>query len=179
MLGRDQVKKALAMALQLQAGRYEAVKLRARKMRRVLRPRQLTTENIESSVTTETNATLNKDPSSTTNAITSTDIDDSIIKTAINHNVTAIIANATATAVVDSSNKDVLMEEIWESVSDDSLEETHHTDEELVLSQWALDTALGVVMKVASPRMGRPNVRSKEEIADLAIDKHEKVILLF
>lgn len=68
----------------------------------------------------------------------------------------------------------------------------------LVLSTWALDTAISAILKVPSPRLGtisialiicdelahqvflcrsgRITARSKEEIGNLAADKHEKAL---
>jgi len=48
---------------------------------------------------------------------------------------------------------------------------------QLVLSAWALDTALSEVMKLPSPRLGKVSLRSKDEMAALAADKHEKALL--
>lgn len=47
----------------------------------------------------------------------------------------------------------------------------------LELSLWALDTAIGGIVKVPTPRLGRPAARSKEEIESLALDKHEKALV--
>eukprot|EP01035_Chromulina_nebulosa_P019749 gene19749-25681_t len=46
----------------------------------------------------------------------------------------------------------------------------------LILSTWALDTAISSILKVPSPRLGRITARSKEEIGNLAADKHEKAL---
>jgi SpoVK/Ycf46/Vps4 family AAA+-type ATPase len=48
---------------------------------------------------------------------------------------------------------------------------------QLVLSAWALDTAISGVIKTPSPRLGRVAIRSKDEIASLAVDKHEKALV--
>lgn len=44
------------------------------------------------------------------------------------------------------------------------------------LSLWALDVALCSHLSLPVPRLGRPLARSKEEISNLAIDKHEKAL---
>lgn len=49
--------------------------------------------------------------------------------------------------------------------------------ETIELSHWALDSAISAVLKVPSPRLGKPVVRSKDQISELAIDKHEKALV--
>lgn len=48
---------------------------------------------------------------------------------------------------------------------------------QIVLSQWALDTAFSAALKVPTPRLGRPAARPKDEIAALVTDKHEKSLI--
>jgi hypothetical protein len=48
---------------------------------------------------------------------------------------------------------------------------------QIVLSQWALDTAFSAALRVPTPRLGRPAARSKEEITALVTDKHEKSLI--
>jgi hypothetical protein len=48
---------------------------------------------------------------------------------------------------------------------------------QIVLTQWALDTAFSAALRVPTPRLGRPAVRSKEEITALVTDKHEKSLI--
>lgn len=48
---------------------------------------------------------------------------------------------------------------------------------QLVLSQWALDTAFSTVLKTPTPRLGRPAARSKEDISSLVTDKHERSLI--
>jgi hypothetical protein len=51
------------------------------------------------------------------------------------------------------------------------------TSRQIVLSQWALDTAFSAALRVPTPRLGRPAARSKEEITSLVTDKHEKSLI--
>jgi len=48
---------------------------------------------------------------------------------------------------------------------------------QIVLSQWALDTAFSTILKVPTPRMGRPAVRKIDEILSMVTDKHEKSLV--
>lgn len=50
-------------------------------------------------------------------------------------------------------------------------------DDQLVLSQWALDTAFSTVLKTPTPRLGRPAARSKDDISSLVTDKHERSLI--
>jgi hypothetical protein len=47
----------------------------------------------------------------------------------------------------------------------------------LVLSHWALDTALSAILKGSAPRLGRPAARTKEEISAMVTDKHERALI--
>ena len=47
----------------------------------------------------------------------------------------------------------------------------------LSISSWSLDAALCSVLKVSNPRLGRPLARSKEAIANMAVDKYEKALI--
>lgn len=51
------------------------------------------------------------------------------------------------------------------------------SDPQLVLSQWALDTAFSTVLKTPTPRLGRPAARSKQDISTLVTDKHERSLI--
>lgn len=48
---------------------------------------------------------------------------------------------------------------------------------QIVLSQWALDTAFCTALKVPTPRLGRPAARSISDILALVTDKHEKSLV--
>lgn len=48
---------------------------------------------------------------------------------------------------------------------------------QIVLSQWALDTAFCTALKVPAPRLGRPAARSISDILALVTDKHEKSLV--
>jgi len=48
---------------------------------------------------------------------------------------------------------------------------------QIVLSQWALDTAFCAALKVPAPRLGRPAARSVSDILALVTDKHEKSLV--
>jgi hypothetical protein len=58
-----------------------------------------------------------------------------------------------------------------------AVEASTSTSKQIVLSQWALDTAFSAALRVPTPRLGRPAARSKEEIAALVTDKHEKSLI--
>lgn len=63
------------------------------------------------------------------------------------------------------------------------LSDPHHTtshnnnNNKMELTLWAIDTALSSVLKVTSPRLGKPVARSKEEISNIAMDKHERALV--
>lgn len=48
---------------------------------------------------------------------------------------------------------------------------------QIVLSQWALDSAFSAALRVPAPRLGRPAARSVEEVTALVTDKHEKALV--
>ncbi len=48
---------------------------------------------------------------------------------------------------------------------------------QIILSQWALDTAFSTILKLPTPRMGRPAVRKIDEILSMVTDKHEKSLV--
>ena len=48
---------------------------------------------------------------------------------------------------------------------------------QIVLSRWALDTAFSTILKVPTPRMGRPSARKIDDILSLVTDKHEKSLV--
>ena len=51
-------------------------------------------------------------------------------------------------------------------------------DGDIVLSHWVLDTVFSSAIGVSAPRLGKPMVRTKEEIANLAAnDKYEKSLV--
>jgi hypothetical protein len=58
-----------------------------------------------------------------------------------------------------------------------TVDTTAGTSKQIVLSQWALDTAFSAALRVPTPRLGRPAARSKEEITSLVTDKHEKSLI--
>jgi hypothetical protein len=45
------------------------------------------------------------------------------------------------------------------------------------LTHWALDSALSGILKGPNPRLGRPSARSKEDIAAMVTDKHERALI--
>jgi hypothetical protein len=61
--------------------------------------------------------------------------------------------------------------------SSTTVDTTAGTSKQIVLSQWALDTAFSAALRVPTPRLGRPAARSKEEITSLVTDKHEKSLI--
>lgn len=48
---------------------------------------------------------------------------------------------------------------------------------EIILSQWALDTAFSTLVNLPTPRLGKLTVRTKEEMNNLAVDKHERALV--
>lgn len=48
---------------------------------------------------------------------------------------------------------------------------------QIVLSRWALDTAFSTILKVPTPRMGRPSARKIDDILSMVTDKHEKSLV--
>lgn len=48
---------------------------------------------------------------------------------------------------------------------------------QIVLSQWALDTAFSSILNLPAPRMGRPTARKIDDILALVTDKHEKSLV--
>ena len=48
---------------------------------------------------------------------------------------------------------------------------------QIVLSRWAVDTAFSTILKVPTPRMGRPAARKIDDILSLVTDKHEKSLV--
>jgi hypothetical protein len=61
--------------------------------------------------------------------------------------------------------------------SSTTVDTTTGNSKQIVLSQWALDTAFSAALRVPTPRLGRPAARSKEEITSLVTDKHEKSLI--
>jgi hypothetical protein len=61
--------------------------------------------------------------------------------------------------------------------SSTTVDTTTGSSKQIVLSQWALDTAFSAALRVPTPRLGRPAARSKEEITSLVTDKHEKSLI--
>jgi SpoVK/Ycf46/Vps4 family AAA+-type ATPase len=47
----------------------------------------------------------------------------------------------------------------------------------LCISHWGLDIALSSILKSSIPRLGRPIARTKDDIQNLQLDKHEKSLL--
>jgi hypothetical protein len=62
-------------------------------------------------------------------------------------------------------------------VDDSTAGGTVQASPQIVLTQWALDTAFSAALRVPTPRLGRPAARSKEEISALVTDKHEKSLI--
>jgi hypothetical protein len=58
-----------------------------------------------------------------------------------------------------------------------TVDTTTGNSRQIVLSQWALDTAFSAALRVPTPRLGRPAARSKDEITSLVTDKHEKSLI--
>ena len=61
--------------------------------------------------------------------------------------------------------------------AEDGVAPTAAPRQQIILSQWALDTALSAALNVPTPRLGRPVARSKEDINALVTDKHERSLI--
>mmetsp|Transcript_44052 Transcript_44052/g.76789 ORF Transcript_44052/g.76789 Transcript_44052/m.76789 type:complete len:959 (-) Transcript_44052:35-2911(-) len=149
LLSREEVRQSLRFALQLQAGKYS----------------------------TSTGVTENTSISSTSDSTTGGDSNTGAGESEGKSNETSTdrltsIGTNTDTSSISSSP---LSSTSFTTTTTTPATTTNKA--QIVLSRWALDTAFSTILKVPTPRMGRPAVRKIDDILSMVTDKHEKSLV--